>query len=755
MRSSFQAEEAAAEAAGSLHAGCPMSGLEAADSALLLALSSSAKRPEGACTPQAASSSPSLAVAACADTRRRALLDAKEDCCDSGSRRPDSNSKSPADTRSLDACGASGGPPPPLPPPLKRGPRASESEAAGFEPASCCKPACQGPGCPLACCSSESVCLGDLLHAEEAAAAATHTDFFSSARNAASFSSSLQQQQQHACEQQQQRMQGALLQQQQPHFHPDRGPSATALPPGRRSEQGAAAAAAAAGAPSMERSMAGLRLAHGTPAGGSPSSEWFLLSGVASPAADEEEGPRESLGHALERDIFMPPEGRDRAAVAAAAAAAAAAEDGESGGAPTAGGPVVMRLRKRDKAENLLELGGPDEEASFVCTPDQQAAPSGEVLLLHALRAPSEGSPTGAAGVPWCSQQREGPPSRWEDAADSHRQQQQQQQQQEGRSSAANGGLSWLTGFYASAAREEDPWEMTYETFVRWRLSTQREEEEAAGGDSSAAERTGGDGVAPQQALPKSPKKAAAAAGGAAAAAANGCSSSSPGAPPLLGLRGPSLLDAGGGAPWSESVNAPHPVVLPRGSDLVTYVEIEDGDRREQHALYSREEGTFGQGDKSFCDVFEFIRWVHAERGGAPFPWESLAAAAGGRRSSRKTQRQHRRRKEEEETQQNELEDDSFDPDAPVPLNTLLTEDPLLQQLGSGSPPWSDTQQQPFSSADAAAAAAAVAAGCCEETDCAGIVEGGEWSGGPNCVAAREVSNGDTSWLPSSADVFS
>lgn len=149
--------------------------------------------------------------------------------------------------------------------------------------------------------------------------------------------------------------------------------------------------------------------------------------------------------------------------------------------------------------------------------------------------------------------------------------------------------------------------------------------------------------------------------------------------PPSLALStGLQGLSHQNGANWSHSLGCSHPVILPQGSDLVTYVQTENGERQEQHALYSRETGTFEQGKMNFRDMFGFIGWVHAE-GGAPFPWESLNPAP----EDTATEQPERRLQAETEDDI----DDEFDPDAP-------SEKTVVSDIGfsrTGGFPWKES----------------------------------------------------------------
>ncbi|KAL8444903.1 hypothetical protein Emed_005997 [Eimeria media] len=523
-------------------------------------------------------------------------------------------------------------------------PQPEEGGPSDFEPASCFKPPCQGPECPLPCCSPESACLADLLHAGDAS---SPSEFLchSSSTSAAHALSQQQQQQQRL-----QRPQGAP---QQAHFHPDRGPPATALPPGK----------GATGSSARRRSS---RSRSPTPSGpstqGSPRGEQQPVEPAAAAvaaaaavvaagdaAAAEAESQEEAGG------LHLPP----------AAAHTAEDSEGESSAVPEA--PAgLFKLRKRDGVSNLADLAKEEGEGVLHA--------AGESATAAAAAAASEGagdsSPKASSGGGLSPEvmralrpSRGGADARLLACTQQERQKQGfgTEQETETREEAPAIRVPWFSDF-CFPPKEEEPWEMTYEAFVKWRLNLRKRE--AADVGLHAARRGaeqqsgGGDAAAAAAAAAAACAGPAAAAVAAAAAAAVGATSGRGLSRVLSSSSSVEEPPPECGAHWSRALNGEKPVVLPRGSDLVTYVEIENGRRKEQHALYSREHGGFQQGNRNFRDMFDFIRWVHAE-GGADFPWDSLSPA------SRDARVKNAQKMQKKESGKNEEIDDSFDPDSP------------------------------------------------------------------------------------------
>ncbi|OEH73602.1 hypothetical protein cyc_03275 [Cyclospora cayetanensis] len=143
------------------------------------------------------------------------------------------------------------------------------------------------------------------------------------------------------------------------------------------------------------------------------------------------------------------------------------------------------------------------------------------------------------------------------------------------------------------------------------------------------------------------------------------------------------------GADWSCALGVEGRAILPKGHDLVTYVQSEGGARKEQHVLFNREASLLDQGNRCFTDMFEFIRWVHAE-GGAPFPLESLTSPD---RSNSRGKEAREKASDTEAARRTAVkealhEDFAFDPDAP-PGEGLLIEDLEFPARGAGEA-WKD-----------------------------------------------------------------
>ncbi|KAL8436811.1 hypothetical protein ACSSS7_001456 [Eimeria intestinalis] len=514
------------------------------------------------------------------------------------------------------------------------GPQAEEGGPTNFEPASCFKPACQGPECPLPCCSAEAACLADLLHAGDSA---SPNEFLchSSSTSAA-----------HASSHQVQRQQ-----QQHSHFHPDRGPPATALPPGK-------------GAPGSSARRRGSRSRSPTPSEppshGSPRDEQqqpveLPAAAVAAAAAELEEVATSSREEG--RGLHLPH----------AAALTSLKSEGEANAAPEA--PAgLFKLRKRDGVNNLAELAREEEEgllragggSAATAGGSSPGAPSAGGLSPEVMRALRPSWIGGDARRLACAQQE--------------RQKQifGTEEETEMREESPALRVPWFSEL-CFPPKEEEPWEMTYEAFVKWRINVRKRE--AADLRLHATRR----GTEQQDGGSEDPAPAACAAPVAAAAAvlgANSCRSLSR----LLSNNRVEEPPPECGAHWSRALNGARPVVLPRDTDLVTYVEIENGRRKEQHALYSRESGCFDQGGRSFRDMFDFIRWVHAE-GGADFDWDSVSPVS---HTSRK-------KKAEEESKNNEEIDNAFDPDSP-PGNAVVPEADFSHVAASS--PWKETKTQ-------------------------------------------------------------
>ncbi|KAL8456084.1 hypothetical protein Emag_000077 [Eimeria magna] len=543
------------------------------------------------------------------------------------------------------------------PPSLHVGaPQLEEGGPSDFEPASCFKPACQGPECPLACCSPESACLADLLHAGDATS--PHEFLCHSSSTSSAHVLSQQQQQQRL-----QRPQGLP---QQAHFHPDRGPPATALPPGK----------GAAGSSARHR---GSRSRSPTPSSpstqGSPRAEQQPVQPAASaavgaavvaaaPAAEVEDvvsSSQEETG-----GLHLPP----------AAALTAANSEGESNAVPEA--PAgLFKLRKRDGVSNLADLAKEEGDGFLHAAGESAAAVGSERAGSSSPEASSAGS-LSAEIMRALRPSRIGADSRLLACTQQERQKQsfKAQEEAEPREEAPAIRVPWFSDF-CFPPKEEEPWEMTYEAFVKWRVNLRKREAADVGLHATrrGAEQQGGGGEAAAAAASAGPVTAA-------AAAALGANSGR-GLGRLLSSSTVEEPPPECGAHWSRALNGARPVVLPRGSDLVTYVEIENGRRKEQHALYSREHGGFEQGNRNFRDMFDFIRWVHAE-GGAAFPWDSLSPA------SHEVRAKTAHKTPETESGNNEEIDDAFDPDSP-PGNAVVPEADFPHVADS---PWKESAEE-------------------------------------------------------------
>ncbi|KAL8270257.1 hypothetical protein Esti_005816 [Eimeria stiedai] len=582
-------------------------------------------------------------------------------------------------------------------------PQLEEVVPSDFEQASCFKPACQGPECPLACCSPESACLADLLHTGDAS---SPNEFLChSGSTSAAHALSPQQQQQ-------QRLQRPQALPQQAHFHPDRGPLASALPPGKGAPvHSARRRSSRSRSPTTSRPSS-----HGSAREEQQPVEPDTAVAVAAAAAGEEEEVPASQEEAA--GLHLPP----------AAALTSVDSEGESNASPEA--PAgLFKLRKRDGVSNLAELAREEGEGLLHAAGESAAAVACEG---------AGGSSPGASSKGGLSPEvmRALRPSRVE--ADSRllacTQQERQKQsvggeeEAEAREEAPTIRVPWFSDFCFSA-KEEEPWEMTYEAFVKWRVSLRKKE--AADLGLHATRRLNGQQGGGSDAAAAAACATPVAAAAAAALGANRCKSFGRLLPSNRVEEPPPEC----GAHWSRGLNGARPVVLPRGSDLVTYVEIENGRRKEQHALYSRQHGCFEQGNRNFRDMFDFIRWVHTE-GGAAFPWDSLSPAS----HDSCAKKDHKNKRQEAESGSNEGIDEAFDPDSP-PGNAVVPEADYSHVADS---PWKESAEKTDGTSDSTFGSGGEAVRTPEDA-----VNGWPVVG---TIASTQVPSEEPHWLHSPAD---